>query len=63
MSDINFEYKVKEVEGLPYSVNEEFEMYHNKDLYYFYPKENRKLCTRINLIYGLLKEREWNKRS
>ena len=63
VSDINFEYKVKEVEGLPYSVNEEFEMYHNKDLYYFYPKENRKLCTRINLIYGLLKEREWNKRS
>ncbi len=57
-SDLYFEYLVKDIEGMPYSVNEEFEMYHNNELYYFYPKDNRKICTRINLIYGLLKGRE-----
>ena len=57
-SDIYFEYKVEDLKGIAYSVNEEFEMYYNDDLYYFYPKENRKECTRIALIFEILKELE-----
>ena len=57
-SDIYFEYKVKDLKGIAYSVNEEFEMYYNNDLYYFYPKENRKICTRIALVFEILRELE-----
>ena len=57
-SDIYFEYKVKDLKGIAYSVNEEFEMYYNNDLYYFYPKENKKICTRIALVFEILRELE-----
>ena len=60
--ELYFEYKVEQLEGIAYSVNEEFEMYHNGDLYYFYPKENKKICTRIALVYEILKELEWEKK-
>ena len=49
-------YKISELEGIAYSVNEEFEFYYQNDLYYFYPQDNRKLCSRIFLLYQLLKE-------
>ena len=58
-SDIFFEYATGELEGIAYSVNEEFEMYHKGDLYYFYPKENRKICTRIALVFEIIKELQW----
>lgn len=58
---LNITYKISELEGIAYSVNEEFEFYYQNDLYYFYPQENRKLCSRIFLLYQLLKEEEYGK--
>lgn len=46
----------EELEGIAYSVNEEFEFYYNNQLHYFYPKKDRAICTRISLLYELLKE-------
>ena len=42
--------------ALPFSVNTEFETYHNGDLYYFYPVENRRQVVRWALIVDLIKE-------
>lgn len=55
LSDLYFEYKVSALDGIAYSVNEEFEMYYNEELYYFYPCENRKVCTRVALLFEILK--------
>ena len=54
-----FEYRIDQLEGIAYSVNEEFELYHKGELYYFYPsKVDRAICTRIALIFELMKEKE-----
>ena len=42
--------------ALPFSCNEEFEVYHNDDLYYFYPETNRRQVARWALIVDLWKE-------
>ena len=42
--------------ALPFSVNAEFETYHNGDLYYFYPTENRRQVVRWALIVDIIKE-------
>ncbi len=60
LTDLYFEYKTDEVEGLAYSVNEEFETYYNGQLYYFYPaKKERKICTRVALFQELVRERAY----
>ena len=52
-----FEYRIDQLEGIAYSVNEEFEMYHKGELYYFYPANvDKAICTRIALIFELMKE-------
>ena len=62
VSDLYFEYPIQYLDGIAYSVNEEFELYHNNELYYFYPeKHNRKICTRIALIFELLEEKSYEK--
>jgi len=58
MSDLQFAFKLSELEGIAYSTGLEFELYYENELYYFYPKENKEICTRISVIYDLLKERE-----
>ncbi|MCR5332552.1 MAG: VTT domain-containing protein [Bacilli bacterium] len=60
-----FEFKNHELEGIPYSVNEEFEMYFNNELYYFYPTNvDRSVCTRIALVFEIKKElEEYERRS
>ncbi len=58
-SDLYIERTVESLEGLAYSCGEEFEFYYNDELYYFYPKENRRICTRVALIYEELKEEQW----
>jgi len=59
LQDFSFTYTVAELEGIAYGINEEFEMYYNNELYYFYPSNmDRKVCTRVALLYELLKERE-----
>ena len=58
ISDLYFEYSTSQLEGIAYSVNEEFEMYYNDELYYFYPDiSNRKVCTRIALLFEANKMR------
>lgn len=58
VSDLYFEFKIEDKEAIAYSVNEEFELYYNDELYYFYP-ENGKECTRVSLVFELLKERDY----
>lgn len=60
-----FEYRIDQLEGIAYSVNEEFEFYHKGELYYFYPnKVDRAICTRIALIFELMKEKaEYERRA
>lgn len=59
ISDLLIEYNPHDLMGIPYSVNEEFEFYYKDELYYFYPKDNRKICTRIALVHELLKENDY----
>lgn len=42
--------------ALPFSCNEEFEVYHEDRLYYFYPKENRRQAARWALMVDLMEE-------
>ena len=59
VNDTYFEYRIDQLEGIAYSVNEEFEMYYKGELYYFYPtKVDKAICTRIALIFELMKEKE-----
>ena len=59
ISDLYFEFKIHEQEAIAYSVNEEFELYYKNQLYYFYPKKDeRAVCTRVSLLFDLLKEKE-----
>ena len=60
--DFYFEFETKKVEGIAYSVNEEFEMYYEGELYYFYPVEDRRICTRLALVQEMLREKEYGKR-
>ena len=56
ISDLYFEYTVEHLEGIAYSCGEEFEMYHNDELYYFYPPQGqRQICTRVALLYEMLR--------
>lgn len=56
ISELYFEYTTDVLEGIAYSVNEEFEMYHKDELYYFYPPEGeRTVCTRVALLYELIR--------
>ena len=54
--DISFEIPVKQLKALAFSTNEEFECYYNEELYYFYPNENKKQCTKWALIVDELNE-------
>ena len=44
--------------ALPFSCDEEFETYFHDNLYYFYPKENRRQAARWALLVDLLNERK-----
>ena len=54
--ELSFSHTLESLQALAFSINEEYECYHNNELYYFYPKENRKSCTKVALIYDLLHE-------
>ena len=59
LSDLYFEYGTDVLEDIAYSVDKEFEMYYQNELYYFYPsRDDRAVCTRVALLYGLLKEQQ-----
>lgn len=54
--DYYIEKDLKELFGLAFGVNEEFEFYDNERLHYFYPKENKTMCTRWALLVDLINE-------
>lgn len=58
ISELYFEYTIEQLEGIAYSVNEEFELYYKRELYYFYPINDRQICTRIALVFELLKDKQ-----
>jgi len=43
-----------QLEGIPFSSNEEFEFYHDRSLYYFYPIENPQICAKISIIADII---------
>ena len=45
-----FEIEISNLRALAFSCGEEFECYHDNELYYFYPKTNRQQCTKWALI-------------
>ena len=53
----DFTISVEELPALAYSCNEEFELYHNNELHYFYPEENRQQAARWALLVDMLAER------
>ena len=53
---ITFAHSLSVLQALAFSINEEYECYYNNELYYFYPVDNPKSCTRMALLYDLLTE-------
>lgn len=53
----DFTIPMEEIPALAYSCNEEFELYHNNELHYFYPEENRQQAARWALLVDMLAER------
>ena len=51
-----FSISTKDIPALAYSCNEEFELYHNDELHYFYPVDNRKQTVRWALLIDILAE-------
>ncbi len=49
-----FTIDMKDLPALAFSSNEEFELYHNNELHYFYPVENRRQCARWALLVDLM---------
>ena len=54
--ELSFSHSKEALQALAFSVNEEYECYYDNVLYYFYPKENKKSCTKVALIYDILHE-------
>ena len=52
----SFEIPIGVLPALPFSCGEEFEAYHNDELYYFYPVENRRQVVRWALAVDMLWE-------
>lgn len=56
ITGLYFEYTTEHLEGIAYSCGEEFELYYKDELYYFYPpKGQRQVCTRVALLFEMLK--------
>ena len=51
-----FAVKLADMQALAFSCNEEFELYHNDDLYYFYPEDNRIQTVRWAMFVDLIRE-------
>ena len=52
--EVSFSIPIKQLYGLAFSANKEFECYYGDELYYFYPLDNKLQCTRWALIVDLL---------
>ncbi|MBO4563114.1 MAG: VTT domain-containing protein [Clostridia bacterium] len=51
-----FTVDMNDLPALPFSCGEEFELYYNDELYYFYPVKNRRQVVRWAMIADLIKE-------
>ena len=51
---VSFSVKLNELQAIPFSCGEEFELYHNDELYYFYPASDRQQCARGALISDMM---------
>ena len=51
---VSFSVKLNELQAIPFSCGEEFELYHNDELYYFYPESDRQQCARWALISDMM---------
>lgn len=51
---VDFKIKRGDLQAIPFSCGEEFELYYNNELYYFYPEEERLQCARWALISDML---------
>ena len=53
----NFKVPTENLPAMAYSCNEEFELYHNNELHYFYPEKDRQQAARWALLVDMLAER------
>lgn len=53
-SSVDFTIKRGDLQAIPFSCGEEFELYYNNELYYYYPEENPQQCARWALISDML---------
>ena len=53
----DFTIPTEELSALAYSCNEEFELYHNNELHYFYPEKDRQQAARWALLVDMLAEK------
>lgn len=58
----SFSIKTENIPALAFSCNEEFELYHNEELHYFYPVENRRQTARWGLLADIYAEARYEKR-
>ncbi len=57
-ASVSFFVPIDRLPALAYSCGKEFELYHQNELYYFYPKKNRNQVVRWALFVDLLHERD-----
>ena len=55
--NVSFSIPTEKIPALAFSCGEEFELYYNDELYYFYPEENRKQVARWGLAADLFFEK------
>ena len=55
--NVSFSIPTEKLPALAFSCNEEFELYHEGELYYFYPAENRRQTVRWGLAADLFREK------
>ena len=54
--DEEFTIKTENIPALAFSCNDEFELYHGEELYYFYPCENKRQTARWALLADIFAE-------
>lgn len=54
--NVEFSIAMKNLPAIAFSCNEEFELYYEQELYYFYPLQNSRQCVRWGLYGDLIRE-------
>jgi hypothetical protein len=56
--NVSFHYPMDKIQGIPFQSGQEFELYNDDDLYYFYPDENPVQVARWAHIVDIIKTLE-----